>query len=213
MEEYKMTIFHTIFSLFRRVRPAEAAILEPVITNNPSTLPSTQTNHTETSNMLSTSFNHKTHLSANFTIAEFERSQTAIRNGISNRMTATETKNARRLAQQVLQPIRDQFGITVITSGYRSPEVNRRVGGSRNSQHIAGQAADIRVPGMSNYDLAVWIRANLDYDQLILEAYNPGEVNSGWVHVSYVSPEANRKENLTATFHSGHATYHIGLVK
>lgn len=196
-----MNIFRTFLAALQRFQPSPRPVAPA---------PSQPSPKPEESKM---TLNPLTHLSANFTIEEFERSQTAIRHGIPNRMTASDLDNARRLAERVLQPIRDQFGVTVVTSGYRSPEVNQRIGGARNSQHMTGQAADIRVPGMSNYDLAVWIRANLDYDQLILEAYTPGEVNSGWVHVSYVGPEENRKENLTATFHSGSATYHIGLVK
>lgn len=159
------------------------------------------------------SINKSTHLSRNFSIREFEASQTASRHGIMNKMNDEQIARARVLAEKVLQPIRDHFGVTVITSGFRGEELNRRIGGSKNSQHMSGEAADIRVPGVSNYDLAVWIRDNLDYDQLILEAYNPGEINSGWVHVSYTTSRRNRKENLTATFINGRANYSIGLVK
>lgn len=156
---------------------------------------------------------HSTHLSKNFTIGEFEKSQTALRHGIPNQMGPVELAAARELAKAVLQPVRDQHGVTVINSGFRSEALNTRLGGSKNSQHMLGEAADIEVPGMSNYDLAVWIRDNLDYDQLILEAYQPGEHNSGWVHVSYRADGANRKENLTATFIDGKAHYSFGLVK
>jgi zinc D-Ala-D-Ala carboxypeptidase len=157
--------------------------------------------------------NLNTHLSANFTIREFEASQTASRHNISNQMSADQIARARVLAQHVLQPIRDHFGVTVITSGFRGEELNRRIGGARNSQHMTGEAADIRVPGVSNYELAVWIRDNLEYDQLILEAYTPGDIGSGWVHVSFTVSRANRKENLTATFINGRAHYSVGLVK
>lgn len=156
---------------------------------------------------------HSTRLSKNFTITEFEKSQTALRKGIPNQMGPAELSAARALARNVLQPVRNQFGPTTVSSGYRSNELNNAIGGSDSSQHTKGEAADIEVPGLSNYDLAVWIRDNLDYDQLILEAYTPGVPNSGWVHVSYRSDGKNRRENLTATFINRKAHYSFGLVK
>ena len=61
---------------------------------------------------------------------------------------------------------------------------------------MSGQAADFEVPGVSNHELAAWVRDNLDYDQLILEFYTPGQPNSGWVHCS-IKAEGNRKMALT----------------
>ena len=83
-------------------------------------------------------------------------------------------------------------------SGYRSVELNKAIGGSVTSQHTLGEAVDIELPGVSNYDLAVWIAANLYFDQLILEDYTPGKPNSGWVHVSLKAFD-NRTNVLTYT--------------
>lgn len=139
-------------------------------------------------------------LSKNFTLYELTKSQTALRRGINNTPTPEHTNNLRTLAEHVLQPIRDHFKRpVVVNSGYRGPELNRAIGGALNSQHMTGHAADIEIMSVSNYSLARWIELNLDFDQLILEMYDPtsGDPNSGWVHVSYVSPERNRRQVLT----------------
>ena len=115
------------------------------------------------------------------------------------------------LFDKVVQPVRDHFGPTVLNSGYRGPELNEAVGGSSKSQHCKGQAADIEVPGVPNAELAEWIKENCDFDQLILEFYTPGIPDSGWVHVSYVSEEDNRKSILTASRIDGKTQYSVGL--
>ena len=119
---------------------------------------------------------------------------------------------AKLLAEHVLQPVRDHFGITTINSGYRGEELNKAVGGSSTSQHCKGQAADIEVPGVSNYDVAKWIEENCDFDQVLLEFYTSGIPDSGWVHVSY-NAEGNRKKSLTATKVDGKTVYSLGLIK
>ena len=68
---------------------------------------------------------------------------------------------------------------------------------SSKSQHTKGEAADIEIPGVSNKELAEYIRDNLGFDQLILEFYNGVDPQSGWVHVSYVDDNSNRKQTLT----------------
>ena len=139
-------------------------------------------------------------LSKNFYLSEMTKSSTAYRLGIDNKPWETEIANLKRLCEKVLQPIRDHFKQPVIiNSAYRCLKLNKAVGSSSSSQHVKGQAADIEIPGISTYELAVWISENLDFDQLILEMYDPhdSDVNSGWVHVSYVSKETNRKQKLT----------------
>ena len=150
-------------------------------------------------------------LSKNFTLQEFTKSQTAERLGLDNTPNEEHLENAKKLFDNVVQKVRDNFGVTVINSGYRGPELNKAVGGSSKSQHCHGQAADIEVPGVSNYDVAKFILDNCDFDQVILEFYTPGIPDSGWVHVSYVSPEDNRKRPLTASRVNGKTQYAVGL--
>ena len=151
-------------------------------------------------------------LSKNFTLQEYIKSQTALRQGIDNTPSDEHLESAKKLFEQVVQPVRDHFGVTVINSGYRGPALNAAVGGSATSQHCKGEAVDIECPGTPNYDVAKWIEDNLDYDQLILEFYTPGIPDSGWVHVSYKS-EGNRKQSLTAMKEDGKTVYKPGLIQ
>ena len=151
-------------------------------------------------------------LSKNFTLQEYIKSQTALRQGIDNTPSDEHLVSAKKLFEMVVQPVRDHFGVTVINSGYRGPALNAAVGGSATSQHCRGEAVDIECPGTPNYDVALWIEQNLDFDQLILEFYTPGIPDSGWVHVSYKS-EGNRKQSLTAMKEDGKTVYKPGLIQ
>ena len=102
--------------------------------------------------------------------------------------------------------MRDHFGRVKVTSGFRSPDLCIAIGSSVNSQHAKAEAADFEVIGTDNAELADWINQNLDYDQLILEFYTPGEPNSGWIHCSYV-PEGGRKQFLHAYKSEGKTKY------
>jgi zinc D-Ala-D-Ala carboxypeptidase len=84
-------------------------------------------------------------LSKNFTITEFIKSQTALRQGIDNTPEDKHLEAAKLLFEKVVQPVRNEFGPTTINSGYRGKELNKAVGGSATSQHCKGQAADIEV--------------------------------------------------------------------
>ena len=150
-------------------------------------------------------------LSKNFTLQEFTKSQTAIRRGLDNTPNGTHLENAKLLFANIVQPVRDHFGPTIINSGYRGPALNEAVGGSSKSQHCKGQAVDIEVPGVPTYDVAKWIEENLEFDQLILEFYTPGIPDSGWVHVSY-NDEGPRKSILTAMKENGKTVYKPGLI-
>ena len=150
-------------------------------------------------------------LSNNFTLAEFTKSQTATRKGIDNTPQGEHLDNATELFENVVQPIRDNFGVTVINSGYRSPELNEAVGGSSKSQHCQGQAVDIECPGTDNLELAQWIVCYMPFDQVILEFYTPGIPDSGWVHVSY-NAEGGRGSILTALKEDGKTVYKTGLI-
>ena len=130
-------------------------------------------------------------LSANFTLSELTKSQTAVRKNIKNEPSTAHVENLIHLAETVLQPVRDHFGKPVaISSGYRSPELCEAIGSSTKSQHARGEAADFEIMGVDNMQLAMWINKNTDFDQLILEFYEPGDPNSGWVHCSAVKGEA-----------------------
>lgn len=151
-------------------------------------------------------------LTRNFTLQEMVKSETALRRGIPNIPGAEQIEALERLCQKVLQPIRDAYGRGVkVNSGYRSPDVNAAVGGSRTSDHCKGMAADIEIPGVANYDLAEHIQSNLQFTQLILEFYTPGIPDSGWVHVSY-DPDNLKMQSLTATRRNGKLVYLNGLV-
>ena len=151
-------------------------------------------------------------LSANFTLSEMVKSETALRHGLDNTPGQTEVDNLKLLAEKVLQPIRDHYKRGVkVNSGFRHPEVNAAVGGSKTSDHCKGQAADIEIPGVANADLAEWIKDNLEFTQLILEFYTPGVPDSGWVHVSYDKSNL-KKQVMTAMKENGKTVYKPGII-
>ena len=146
-------------------------------------------------------------LSNNFSLAELTKSQTATRKGIDNTPSDTHIQNLIHLAESVLQPVREHFGKPVmISSGYRSPALCEAIGSSTKSQHARGEAADFEIPGMDNKVLAAWISKNTEFDQLILEFYDEGDPNSGWVHCSAVT-EGPRKQVLRASKVEGRTKY------
>lgn len=148
-------------------------------------------------------------LSQHFSLEEFTKSQTGDRLGIDNLPGAAALDSIKLLCERVLEPVRAQFGPVFINSGYRSPELNKAIGGADTSQHCLGKAADIETTA-ANGDLAKWIVANLDFDQVILECYRKGQPDSGWVHVSY-KDSGNRKATLTATVIAGRMVYNPGI--
>ena len=140
-------------------------------------------------------------LSENFSLDEVIRSATATKLGIDNIPEQEHLDNLQVVIDEIAQPLRDHFGKPVrINSGYRSPALNDAVGGSKKSQHSKGEALDLEIDGVSNMEVAGWITENCDYDQVILEFYNPAEgPNSGWVHASCKADlSQNRERNLIA---------------
>ena len=136
-------------------------------------------------------------LSENLELAEVLRSESAKRNGIANIPTKEHIENLKALAVNIFQPIRDHFKVPIrISSGYRSKELNKRIGGSQTSQHSKGQAIDIDQDGTSitNKQVFDFILENLDFDQLIWEFGTNN--NPDWVHVS--CSDKNRKQVLRA---------------
>lgn len=126
-----------------------------------------------------------TQLTHNFTLEELCASATAKARGIDNTPTKEVVVNLTHLAIKVLQPLRSSIGKPLkINSGYRSPALNRAVGGVSNSQHMTGQAVDISIQGDMQWgkQLFNYIRRNLPFDQLIWERNKQGVY---WIHVSY----------------------------
>jgi hypothetical protein len=131
-------------------------------------------------------------LSKHFGLDELTRSETARREGIPNAPAEAQVANLKTLCEQVLDPLRDAVGMAIkVNSGYRSLELNRRIGGAANSQHVQGMAADLQAPGMRVLDLFKRvIELRLPFDQIIYEAQN---ARAKWVHVSH-SGAGNRGE-------------------
>ena len=129
-------------------------------------------------------------LSRHFRLSEFTRSATAIRYGIDNTPDADSIEALQYLCINVLEPLREHFGAIRITSGYRCPEVNEKIGGALRSQHMFGEAADIHCGslerGRKMYNFVV---ENLDFDQMLLEM--KGNVLH-CLHISYSCRYENR---------------------
>jgi hypothetical protein len=134
-------------------------------------------------------------LSKNFLLSEITHSNTAKRLGISNEPNKEHLKNLQGLVREVIQPIRDGLGPIRVTSGYRSPALNRAIGGSHKSQHCKGQALDIqfwKAGKMKNkeiYDFV--IKNNIEFDQMI------NEFDFSWIHISF-REDHNRGQILEA---------------
>lgn len=150
-------------------------------------------------------------LTNNFSLKELTVSDTATRLGLDNTPNETVILNLKALAENILQPVREHYGKSVkVNSGYRAPEVNSAVGGSKTSDHCKGQAADIEINGIANGDLAKYIAENYKFTQVILEFYTQGIPDSGWVHVSYDKNDL-KCQTLTAVKKDGKTVYLPGL--
>lgn len=140
----------------------------------------------------------ETQLSKHFKLRELEKSQVALRNHIDNSVKDKTTfNNLKTLCGEILEPVRNHFGKPFTpSSGYRCLELNRKLGSRDTSQHTLGQAVDIEIVGIDNETLFAYIKNELDFDQVILEYYDGITPDSGWIHVSYVSPKDNRKNSF-----------------
>jgi hypothetical protein len=141
-------------------------------------------------------------LSKHLSRAEFERSDAAIKHGINNSMNSGQLAKAMALAINCFEPIREHLGKPIrVNSGYRSPAVNKRIGGALTSQHSLGEAIDL---DLHDRDLFEWIIDNVVFDQLIYEAGNDTE--AAWFHISYREGR-NRKQVLRMIKKGGKSTY------
>ena len=137
-------------------------------------------------------------------------SRTALRLDIDNTPTKEHKQNMIKLAEEVFEPLRAYVGGPIkINSFYRSPELNKAIGGSTKSQHCNGQAIDIddTFGRCTNAEMFKFIKKHLDFDQIIWEFGN--DKNPNWVHVSYVSPQENRNRCLKAYKENNKTKYKI----
>ena len=158
--------------------------------------------------------NSEMQLTEHFNLKEFTKSETAIRKRIDNTPNSVHTENLKNVCEKILEPVRRHFGKPVrINSGYRGPALNAAVGGSGKSQHCNGEAVDFEIDGLPNPDLAKWVAENCEFDQIILEFYDPKEgPNSGWVHASVTRSGNNREQKLTAVTEKGKTVYKPGFI-
>lgn len=135
-----------------------------------------------------------TMLSPHFSLHEMVRSETATRFRIDNTPTKEAIINLTFLCNALLEPLRQSVGHPiVVNSGYRCPELNIRVRGAKNSQHLVGEAADIECPAIGNYALFEHIRkSGFVYDQCLYEYGDPKDWSKGWIHIS-IRKDNNRK--------------------
>ena len=134
-------------------------------------------------------------LSRNFTLNELTRSGTAQRRGVDNEPTDAHLDNLQRIVDEILQPMREDLGPIRVTSGYRSPKLNRAIGGSSRSQHCKGEAVDIQFwegGDMDNEVIYDYILDNeIEFDQMI------NEFDFSWIHIS-LKEKGNRNRVLEA---------------
>ena len=137
-------------------------------------------------------------------------SRTALRRGIKNNPNAEQMENMVAIAEEVFEPLRMWVGGPIkINSFFRSPELNKAIGGSGKSQHCHGQAIDLddTFGRATNAEMFEFIKQNLDFDQMIWEFGD--DKNPNWVHVSYVSPQENRNRCLKAYKEKGKTKYMV----
>tara|TARA_R100001463_G_scaffold41420_1_gene87356 strand:- start:867 stop:1325 length:459 start_codon:yes stop_codon:yes gene_type:complete len=149
-------------------------------------------------------------ISKHISYKEGIKSNTATRLGIENKPNEEQLKNMKLLAEKVFEPLRTEVGGPIkVNSFFRSPELNKAIGGSSKSQHCKGQAIDIddTFGRMKNAEMYYYIKSELDFDQMIWEFGTDG--NPDWVHVSYVSPEKNRNRCLKAYKENGKTKYAV----
>jgi len=137
-------------------------------------------------------------------------SRTATRLDIDNEPNNEQMDNMCLIAQEVFEPLRMWVGGPVkINSFFRSPKLNKAIGGSGKSQHCHGQAIDLddTFGRATNAEMYYFIKKHLDYDQMIWEFGD--EDNPDWVHISYVSEDKNRNRCLQAYKENGKTKYKV----
>ena len=149
-------------------------------------------------------------ISKHISYKEGVKSITALRLGIENQPNEEQLTNMKLIAEKIFEPVRENFkGPIKVNSFFRSPDLNKAIGGSTKSQHCKGQAIDIddTYKFATNAEMFWWIRDNLDFDQMIWEFGNND--NPDWVHISYVSSDKNRNRCLKAYREDGKTKYKV----
>ncbi len=152
--------------------------------------------------------NPSTRLSPHFSLKEFIDSEKARELHIDNSLP-DELKNTATHTCEQLEKVRKQLGNNplIITSGWRTPTLNKAVGGSASSDHATARAVDIRCPkfGTARSVARALAASNIEFDQLILESPT---LPSAWVHIGF-RKGANRQQVLTKF--AGDKTYYVGI--
>ena len=149
-------------------------------------------------------------ISKHLSLKEATKSNTATRLEIKNEPRELDLVRMIEIAEKVFEPLREWVGGPIkVNSFYRSPELNSAIGGSKNSQHCIGCALDIddTFGHKTNAQMFDYIKNNLDFDQMIWEFGD--DDNCDWVHVSYISENANRRRLLKASKINGKTNYRI----
>jgi len=149
-------------------------------------------------------------ISKHISYKEAVYSRTAQRLDIYNHPDNVQKDGMILIAEKVFEPLRKFVGGPIkINSFFRSPELNKAIGGSGKSQHCHGQAIDLddTFGKATNAEMFNYIKENLDFDQMIWEFGD--EDNPDWVHISYVSVEKNRKRCLNAYKKNNKTNYKI----
>jgi len=152
----------------------------------------------------------KDKISRHISYREGVYSTTATRLGLDNSPNIEQLANMKLVAKEVFEPLRSWVGGPIkINSFFRSPKLNKAIGGSSKSQHCKGQAIDIddTFGVVSNADMYYWLKHNVDFDQMIWEFGN--DDNPNWVHISYVSKKENRNRCLKAYKEKGKTKYMV----
>lgn len=140
-------------------------------------------------------------LTKNFSLIELTSSETALRMRIDNTPSVEIIANLKALCENVMQPLRDWYGKPInITSGYRSPELNRAIKGAKNSDHMKGQAIDFTLPKEDYPKVFEWLQNNVNFTQLI------DEFGFAWIHISYDKNNL-KKQTLKAVKQNGKTIY------
>jgi zinc D-Ala-D-Ala carboxypeptidase len=144
-------------------------------------------------------------ISTHITFKEATLSPTATRLGINNTPSVEALASMKLVAENCFEPLRRWYGKQIkINSFYRSPELNKAIGGASNSQHCLGEAIDIDAD-KDNLKLFKWLLNNVEFDMMIFEFGT--RLEPDWIHISYTRKRANRSSVLMAVKENGKTVY------